>query len=188
MLITFLGAPCSGKTTTAARAFADLKDAGYPAEFIPEQARQYIANLKHKCKTHGFDFPGLEEQDQFRIMKSQYSIEKAFSSDKTVISVADSSVLNGMLYLDEGGRFEMRDYVDMEAKLVDIAFICSPVQSPSISDPNRVHSVEQSLKLNETLKAFVNTWYVNVNVVTLVGDRDFRHNEVMRAIYQRMFR
>ena len=186
MLVTFLGAPCSGKTTTAARVFADIQDAGYPAEFIAEQARLYIAKLRYACKQGGFEFK-LTDGEQCRIMQGQLVAEQVFSSEKSLITITDSSVLNGMLYLQaEHLRNLQEGVVKTEANLVSVAFLCYPVKAPLMADPNRVHSEEESLKLHDSLKGLIEKYYSGVRVVPLVGDPNYRHREAMRAIYDEL--
>ena len=60
MYVNFIGAPCSGKTTSAAKLFAELKEMGLEVEFVSEYARLYIAKKriannfnKIECVIHG---------------------------------------------------------------------------------------------------------------------------------------
>ena len=78
MLVCFMGAPSSGKTTIAANVFARLKAEGVSAEFIAERAREIIAKYKYyKSPTM------LNDAMQREILFSQYYSEKYFASSTT---------------------------------------------------------------------------------------------------------
>lgn len=93
MLVGFVGAPSSGKTSLAAEVFVTLKKSGLSAEFIAEFARLHIARKRR---------PGQEltltESDQLHIFDQQHLLEKTMNNSSTIV-ITDSSPLNTLLYL-----------------------------------------------------------------------------------------
>jgi nicotinamide riboside kinase len=191
MLVTFIGPPCSGKTTTAARLFADLKEQGLPAEFLAEYARMYIAQ---KRRFEGPDFPGLDDWDQVAILTEQAKSESILSFDKTSIVVADSSAVSALLYMTDDfiAREQLRrpDYGGLNAieearrcaQRYDIVFRCSPVRPGVLYDPNRVHSYEQSVELDKRITPIFELVGLDTSkVVPLFGDTRFRVTEAAAA-------
>lgn len=189
MIVTFLGVPCSGKTTTATKLFADLKEAGIPAEFVPEYARQYIASLK-------YDSPGedvkLDDGDQISIMVEQARLERVFAKacGPDVVLVVDGCALNTLLYLSSGARQNpvVQSIVKMSMKAYDVVFVCEPVQALDGLDPNRIHSWEESLQLNGVLESLLLKGPLHgVPGVTLRGDPGLRFQTAQKEIYGRFF-
>lgn len=201
MLVAFVGAPCSGKTTTAARLFADLKERGLPVEFLAEYARLYIA-LK---RFHEGDSPSpLENADQAAIFSEQYKHESILSRDPTSLVIADSSAVSALLYMTDDfiaqqaalpvncyGHANIIEQAKVAASKYDIVFRCSPVRPGVVYDPNRLHSYEQSVELDKRItKVFEMVGIDHKKVFPLFGDTRFRVSEagaiVMRAQVERM--
>lgn len=174
MLIAFTGAPCSGKTTTAARVFADLKDAGYPAEFLPEFARTYIAYRRLKGDTSP-----LTDNDQVNIMQQQSEAEgmMALSSPDSIV-VADSAALNALLYMSP----ELRNLPHMQENArhavarYGLVFRCHPVRPGSMYDPNRVHDFNQSLAIDAQVEPLLKEY--GLPIIPLGGPQ---HHRATRA-------
>ncbi len=152
MLIGFIGAPASGKTTIATKMFATLKEQGNNSELIVEEARHYIARKRFKDYKAGNNDPfTLTDEDQLRIAFKQKEIEEVmkFSCGKDSIVVSDSSVFNAALYmsngfLDQPNRpffQELKDHYDM-------VFFCHPINLKVLpEDPNRVHTLAEVDKI-----------------------------------------
>jgi hypothetical protein len=187
MLIGFLGCPCSGKTTTAAKAFADLKDMGVSAEFIPEQARLYIA-------TKRFLDPGepvlLGDEDQLHIMKKQELIEKIMVSGAgaTTVVIADSTVLNTLLYMTPETRAseDVQEIIQRALARYDLIFYCSPVKPPLSLDPNRIHDEQQSLALDQMIPEILRQFAPHLETIMLWGDSNSRYHVVTRTVLERL--
>ena len=182
VLIGFIGSPCSGKTTTAARLFADLKDFGYVAEFVPEQARLYIAHQRQLTS----ETVTLTDADQFQILKSQRSAEELMLHGDTIV-VTDSSILNTLLYLSS--EFQSESFlkeVDVAARRYDLLFRCPPVQTTAICDPNRVHSFAQSVELHGRLDQLLAAR--NVTSIPLGGSTRQRASAAMSLVLERLCR
>lgn len=182
MLIAFIGPPCSGKTTTAARLFADLKDAGYPAEFLPEHARRYIAQRRLR----GITEP-LNDEDQLHIMGSQEAEEKLMKlSSPDSVCVADSSAINAFLYMTKDFRDNLlikRDVYEA-AQRYSLIFRCSPVRPGSLYDPNRVHSFDESVALDELVNPLLSHLVDLDRVVHLFGPQKMRAQKAYGAVLE----
>jgi nicotinamide riboside kinase len=186
MLVGFLGAPCSGKTTTATRLFADLKDKGSSVEFISEKARSYIAWKKYTYPQEPFC---LTDEDQFAIAQAQYQAEVIMRSvcgpDLDIIT--DTSVLNSLLYMtpEFRERPDVRTLMAMAVRQYDILYLCQPVGRLSTYDPNRVHSEEQALALHEDLeRIFAEYVPSSVHAISLNGPSYVRLHHAMAELLQ----
>jgi hypothetical protein len=172
LLIGFLGAPCSGKTTTAARLFSDLKNLATPSEFICEQARTFIAVKRNDCQDKGVAFT-LDDQDQLTIARRQFFLEqtmvRACGVDVEVIS--DTSTLNSALYMSDPFRMsaEVDGFIRDSVTKYDLLFYCHLVPRFSCYDPNRVHTEAQSIALDEKLQKFIQEYCTGKEVIPLAG-------------------
>lgn len=150
MLVQFIGAPCSGKTTVAAKLFAMLKESGHPCEFIAEQARVHIALKRwHRARYGEQGEVKLSDGDQGQIMSGQALVEEAFlqTCPPEVVIVTDTSPLNTLLYMSEPmrGSPEVQDLAGKVVARTDLVFYCPPVEPPTLPDPNRLHTKEACL-------------------------------------------
>lgn len=178
LLVGFIGAPISGKTTTAFRLFATLKNFGIPGEFVTEQARIMIARAK--------EFSGqvkLDDGFQFQICAEQNKAEQLMvKSCLNGLVVTDSSSLNSYLYLSEAAKTTAIDTVFSGlAQNYDLLFYCPPVPAFVIKDPNRVHSREESLAIDAQVPGMIEKFGIKGKMVVLVGDSDYRLSEALRA-------
>src|ERR1700761_2045380 len=155
MRINFIGCPCSGKTTTAAMVFAKLKELGMNCEFITEQARLHIANLRWQRNLKPEDPCPLTDSDQFEIMIKQIETEEIVSTavGNSVVVICDSSAFNSLLYMSKEDKDQALkwDLVHRAKDQSDLVFYCPPVDESKGLDPNRVHSREQSLLIDSQI-------------------------------------
>lgn len=172
MLINFIGCPASGKTTTAAMLFAKLKEEGIPSEFVCEEARIYIASMRYEQGLAPEDKLVLTDEDQKRIMASQYRTEEVMAEvcGPSVVVVSDSSALNALLYMTPECREEMQDEVRLVKNNCDLAFYLPPVQAPHIFDPNRVHDEAASLKIDKLIAEVFKQYASDLPLIKLKGD------------------
>lgn len=199
MLIGFVGSPQSGKTTTAAKLFASLKEVGLVSEFVCEQARFFIArrrlNLAPWEISHA-DGPTniesvkvvLNDDDQFQIMKAQLEAEltMAAASPSSVV-ITDASVLNTLLYMSPAMQQDpqVQWMVDQCQKWTDLLFYCAPISSVEHADPNRVHSLKESLALDQSINQVILP-RLKTPLITLTGDVNQRVTLAKSYVFQRM--
>ncbi len=148
MLVTFVGAPLTGKSTTAALLYSRLKLMGRPTEIVQEYAREYIA-LRHKA---GDNRP-LTDEDQVKIMTKQFEKELLFfgsmKANPLGLVISEGSSVNAMLYMSKN-LWSNPDIVSKAKALLsasELVFWAAPIDLPEYvqaMDPNRVHTLEQS--------------------------------------------
>lgn len=176
MLVGFIGSPCSGKTTTAAKLFAELKDMGLPAEYVAEKARSHIAKkrflLRKNNQEHLFY---LDDDDQVTIANSQHTAE-LIMNEENVIVITDSCVLNSLLYMTPSmqEREDLRKFMEEAISKYDIVFICGPVSRPKGEDPNRVHSEAASIHIHNQIEALLTPYLKNTETHWLTGPSHLR--------------
>jgi len=182
MMISFIGAPCSGKTTTAAKVFATLKESGIAAEFVPEYARVHIAELRVKGKLKD----RLSDQDVMVIgMRQRILQEIVKHGSPSSVVIADSSPILSLLYLEQPND-AFKEQVRNAMKETDLVLLCEPVPPPVMKDPNRLHTFEESLEYHERLKKILADDFPELDPVLLVGDIDYRVSTAFAAIMERM--
>jgi adenylate kinase family enzyme len=188
MLIGFIGAPCSGKTTTAALVFAALKQMGRIVEFIPELARVYICK---KREEEGNKIT-LDDWDQADIIIQQAIYEDLFVNSGTDFVLTDSSVYNALLYMTPEFRKQplVSEYMH-EISKYDYLFHCPIPQNCSIrrdhcpsvvphtiiNDPNRLHDYSTSLEIEKSIPNIIKHPYI-----TITGDAQTRAEKIIRII------
>lgn len=193
MNVRFLGCPSSGKTTVATFAFAKLKEANLPVEFIPEAARLYIAWKRVNKKLQPTDKLELNDQDQFSILDQQAMLENTMSKacGKEVIIISDAWSLLSILYMSEATRKDPRlRQVLKEHDLPnnnDLVFYCAPVPRSTALDPNRVHSEEQAISIDKLIPEMLKEFAPNVKVVNLdPSTPEIRATTVIAEIFKHL--
>lgn len=187
MLVSFVGSPCSGKTTTAASVFAELKASGLPAEFVGEHARLYIAQAK--CKAMDYNVPfELTDEDQRKIFINQYDIERTMTRvcGPEVVVISDSCPLNSLLYMNDLNVFVQPEaYIAEVANSLELIFVCDPVKPATSIDPNRIHDEEQSKAIHAKIEPMLAKWAPHIKTVPLFGPNSARVGTVLRHLYSR---
>ena len=190
MLLSFIGAPCSGKTTVAALVFASLKEAGQAVEFVPEKAREYIADYR----VHHDLFPPknvtLTDLDQHLIMTRQLESEENFcdACDSSII-VADSSPLNTLLYMTPEMRAlaSVQDLIRRHLALNPIVFYCPPLPSSAWPyDPGRIHDEAASKALDYSIKTLIFPLLPSSPEILFNHTARLRSNQVMNTVWTKL--
>ena len=189
MILSLLGSPRSGKTTVAARVFSNLKEASFGCEFIPEQARLYIAEKRVNNNLKPSDSLTLSDQDQVNIMAKQFLYQQLMlkACGDGAIIVTDSSPLNALLYMSEDSKNTntVKELVAQTLQLETLYFYCAPVEWLGGLDPNRIHSREQSLAIDSNI---ITTIYplLKTTPLTLIGEPEnrwrFATSEILRVL------
>jgi hypothetical protein len=173
-LIGFVGSPYSGKTTTAALLFGELKKAGIQVEYLPEYARDRIREMKdfnHSIR--------LDESMQQYIRDIQEKLESRHlkHNGDGAITITDGSTANSFFY---GGS----DNLEAEIGRYDILFFSRNIEERSATDDNRVHDIEFSKQMENKVLASLNMVcpLLKTNIVELNGDIDTRLHKAMYTI------
>ena len=150
MLIAFCGLPASGKTTLAAKIFANFKQLELKSELVVEQARFYIANKRINEQLPLDSKILLTDSDQLKIMDMQQKMENTmkYGTSLDTLIVSDSSTVNAALYLTESSFNKFKPVIVESLKRYDQILFChSFLDDVDESDLNRIHSREQILAL-----------------------------------------
>lgn len=170
--------------------FAKLKENGTPVEFVSEQARMYIAEKRVEWDMLPEAELKLGYQDQVAIMGRQVTAEQTFAKacGPQVVVVSDSSPLNALLYMTPAERksFSVQRMLQAYLKHIDLAFYAPPIGVSSARiDPNRVHTLSQSLQIDAIIPAVLAKNAPALQVIPVFGDAETRYSQVVAAIYSK---
>jgi len=187
LLVNFIGAPASGKTTVAALTFGALKEASVPCELLTEVARKHIVGLKYVNRWSNPPWNGiLTDRDQNDIYIGElYQTERYVTvcSPETVI-ISDSSPINAIIY----NRRLSSDKIiinDWLAYCNPLFFYSTPVPNNlDTLDSNRVHSIEQIHNADREIPGIIEE--LGLEVITLNGNSNQRQLQCLHAIYDRL--
>jgi hypothetical protein len=193
MFVSFVGSPCSGKTTTSSMLFSKLKQSGLPVESLGEYARVYIAKKMLQCKSNGTPF-ALTDEDQWNIMQTQGEWECILDASLATVPgglvISDTSSLNSLLYMSK----EFRESPDVKAftrglvKHSALVFYSKPVDLPAYSlapDPNRVHTPAQSDAIDKAIPEFLKEIGAD-SYILLTGGMEARLARAYQAVNARL--
>lgn len=190
MNVSFIGCPCSGKTTTAAMVFANLKETGLPVEFVPEQARLYIAQQRFvkglrpeaPLKLSNFDQQMIfDEQSNWEVMMAKVCGPK-------VIVVSDTWSLASLLYMTDDFIEESNLSQLVKEKVLpvtNLVFHLAPVEPPDALDPNRIHDAEASKEIDRRIPLILRRHAPNLEVNEVDGTPIDRARIVLNVIRSR---
>ncbi len=210
MLLSFIGSPCSGKTTMAAMLFASLKETGQNAEFVPEQARIYIAKKKlETCYARGEEeirtnvFGGvppwntkieLTDEDQYLIMLQQRAADDLMqlSSGPGTTIIADSSPINALFYMSkEKQKLYAQDQIIVQAAhQTSLFFYVKPLALQNkTEDSLRIHNEKFSKELDNQILPLLTELCPDVlhKVYPLIGSTEQRLVQALTAYYEHKF-
>jgi len=154
-LISFIGAPCSGKSTLAYSIQKELKLGGYNSIFINEAATDYIA--EYGTPTH--------PEDQMVIFYKQLNREKMYVGSKDFIICDSSSMLNYFYFRSLFGskltnkNIALINHVQKEIlKSInswDMVFYLPPIDDNNTKDNIRFHNRDEITKIDRWIKSYL---------------------------------
>lgn len=188
MLIGFVGVPGSGKSTVAAAVFSELKKMGLVTEFIPEQARWYIAKYRFDKGLAPTDPVQLKDTDQLEIMLQQLEVEENLlaGSNFADVLITDSSAVNSLLYMSptaQQSAFES-EYTEWSENQYDLLILCRPVPDfvDHEKDPNRIHTQQQAEDLANWVEPTLEEWFPSIPVKIVAGSIEERVEQVLETV------
>lgn len=189
MLVNFIGCPKSGKTTTAAMLFAELKRNNTSAEFISEQSRIYIANKRVRENLLELQPLKLNDTDQVAIMTQQLQVQTTMlqACGKYVQIIADSSPINSLLYMSDSTIQlpEVQNMIQRTLATVDLFFVLSMLPAHIESqDPNRIHSTEEIQTIDSKVIDMLQKYAPNARKIMLYGDMKKREFDAIHNFYE----
>ena len=162
MLIGFIGAPSSGKSTTALGLSFLLKKQGYAVEFLPEYARRHIMDCRLKGVTGNGGYDG-----QTVIYNADRANSLYYRKYSDAVTIMDGSTLNCYFY-----NGFMHISLTEEAKLYDLLFYIPVLDAVPVAafDPNRVQDTDEILSLGRKWEERIRPLLsVTDNIVELAG-------------------
>jgi hypothetical protein len=174
ILIGFAGSPYSGKTTTAALLFGELKKRGVQVEYLPEYARERIRELKALNLIHLLDD---EAQITIRDRQAESEDKHLEHNGDGAVTITDGSTVNSFFYGGSGDA-------GVEAARYDLLFFSENIESRSAIDANRVHDVEFSRDMEKRIESTLKLLcpVIRDRVRRLEGDIDDRLSTAMAAV------
>lgn len=154
-LITFMGAPNSGKSTIATEVHTELKKQGKNSIFISEAATDYIAE---------YGIPN-DPIDQVVIFYKQLNRERMYIGSKEFIICDSSSLLNYFYFRTQFNTvLSNKDIATINHLQKEILkslsqwshiFYIPPMKNNSVNDGIRYHDESQIQKLDRWIKSYL---------------------------------
>ena len=153
-LITFMGAPASGKSTLAADVHVELKKLGKNSIFVTEAATDYIAEY------------GIPDKpiDQLVIFYKQLNREQMYIDSKEYIICDSSSILNYFYFRNKfPTKLENKDIATINHLQKEILkslnqwshIFYIPPMLDNIKDGIRYHDESQIVKIDRWIKSYL---------------------------------
>ena len=159
-LITFLGAPASGKSTLASDVHTELKKLGKNSIYITEAATDYIAE-------YGIPNTPL---DQLVIFYKQLNRERMYIDSKEFIVCDSSGILNYFyfrtLFNNKLSNKDIATINHLQKEILktinqwDYVFYIPPILD-NTEDNIRYHNVEEIKKLDRWIKSYLELENIN---------------------------
>jgi nicotinamide riboside kinase len=174
-LITFIGAPSSGKSTIATDVHTELKKLSKNSIFVPEVATDYIAE---------YGIPNTPV-DQLVIFYKQLNKERMFLGSKDFIICDSSGILNYFyfrnLYDEKLSNKDIAVINHMQKEILkslnqwDYVFYLPPILD-NIDDGIRYQNTEQIQKIDRWIKSYLeleNIKHYDLSKIDLKKRTDF---------------
>jgi nicotinamide riboside kinase len=190
MLINIVGTCHSGKTTLAAKLFTKLKEDGFETEFISEQAKTHIVNVRRRDNLSVGQKIYLDDVDQLEIMKKQVYIEETFVkfSSKYAFIVSDSSPVNTLLYMSPECRNtkDVQLYIQRNIDLKPLVFYVKKTPGVYHKDSNRIHDEEFSAKAELELPKLLVEFAPELDIHFLQGGIKDKYTKALTTVLNKV--
>lgn len=148
VIISLYGGPCAGKSTACAGLFYELKKLGYEVEMALEYAKEYVYDEAYSVLG-----------DQIYLFGEQYHRTKRLIGKVDFIITDSPFLLN--IYYDNGNNpklfYDLIAYKYNEFFHKDY-FIQRDINN--FTENGRVHTLEQSLKIDDILRGILNEYSI----------------------------
>jgi tRNA uridine 5-carbamoylmethylation protein Kti12 len=174
-LITFMGAPASGKSTLATDVHTDLKKLGLNSVYIPEAATDYIAE---------YGIPNTPI-DQVTIFYKQTNRERMFIGSKEYVVCDSSGILNYFYFRGlfhnplQNKDIAVINHLQKEILKTlsqwDYIFYC-PVRIENTEDNIRYHNVDEIKKIDRWIRSYLeleNIPHIDLSDIKIEDRRDY---------------
>lgn len=173
IVINAFAGPGAGKTTSCLEICAELKKAGYVAEYVQEYAKELVWEGK-------LDMLSGSTEGQFHILKEQLCrMDRLYG--KVDFIVTDCPVLLPAIYLKEPNpEFEVASKEIFEHFRNFNYFV--ERDASSFETKGRIHNLEESLKIDETLKSTLSSYglyygFYNHSTINKIVTNSIRYRE-----------
>lgn len=197
--------------------FAALKDAGQITEFVPEQARIYIAEKRQEAfeaycqaenkRNTGKEFKDIEisgmapwsipieltDGDQIRIMMKQKAADSLIymSSGPGATIVTDSSPINSLFYMSDDCQLKQSasETIEHAKQHTSLFFYVKPIANQGAGDLLRLHNDKFSRELDDKIIPLVCKLCPDIahKVIPLIGSAEERKIQALTAYYNKKF-
>lgn len=146
-VINFFGGPSSGKSTTAAYVFSQLKICGFACQYINQYAKDCVYEQRYS----------LLENDQLYILaKQNHKLKMLEIGAKIDFAIVDSPLLLSNIY----GNYNKSIPDSFEKLTLDYFHSYDNVnffieRNKKFESNNRIHNLEQSLKIDSYIKNYL---------------------------------
>lgn len=160
IVINMIGGPNTGKSTSAAQLFSELKKTGISAEYLQEPIKQHIYEDHHGILTHQIALFG----------EQLYKLDSLIGKVDCVIQ--DGSLLLNALYDQTNNQLFKSLVIQEYHRFRNLDFFLNRGDI-EFQTYGRIHTYEESVELDKKIKdlySFANATYIDVNSVTAVDE------------------
>ena len=158
--INFFGGPGTGKSTTSAGVFHEMKKAGYSVEYISEYAKDLVYSKDY-----------FKLKDQLMILANQS--HPWFKLEEQVdFTVNDGPFLLGLVYLQENEHMPAEEFKAFLLKMWDTyenvnIFIQRDVEAHGYQEYGRNQTLEEAIEKDNEIKAVLDENNIPYHVVRM---------------------
>ena len=174
IIINILGAPGVGKSTLSAEIFSILKKRNYIVEYVNEFAKDLVYKNSLECLNNQIYVSGIQHHKVWTILKYHKD-----NNIKNGVIITDSPLILGMLYYKGNNPYfekfiidEFQNFYPFEIQNFNYLILN---QNETFEESGRIHNKEESLKIENRLKALLN----NYNISYIAGNYDIIREKIL---------